>query len=124
MIYIPYIKLYPLVPWKGIPTIHLCPTGNARLHLQPSPLKRRVLGHLIFQRRSWADKAHLSFEHIQQLRQLIKAPHPQKRTDACDPLIIRRNGYAESDLLRPKDHGAKLICSEKPSLISHSWLDE
>ena len=64
-------------PTERVAAINLGKPGEARSHLKAATLKGGVLLHLIPQRRSRPDDAHLSANNVEQLRKLVEREPPQ-----------------------------------------------
>ena len=115
MIDIPVVQTDALVPVDGSASVHLRPPGDARPYGEHLPLVGGVLGKrpgMVGEGRPWADKAHIAFEDIDALRQLIQ------RKSAKDPARPRDAGIvivavdAAPRMLRTHGHGSKLVESK------------
>src|ERR687887_1295920 len=66
---VPDVELDALVPRQLRAPVHLRPAGEARLHVEPAALPRRVLLHLVAKRGAGADQAHVAADDVPELRQ-------------------------------------------------------
>src|SRR5687768_7438115 len=67
---------------------HLPQACNARFHIQPFAVPDVVFFDLVSDGRTRADHTHVAFQHIQELRKLIKARPPQLPAEARDPRVV------------------------------------
>jgi hypothetical protein len=70
---------------------HLCEPGDTRLYHIPEFISIHYLGEsraVCMHVRPWANQAHLSYQHIDELRELINIGSPQQSTDPGYATII------------------------------------
>src|SRR5215204_5572463 len=84
---VPDVELDPLVPRQRGAAVHLRPARQPRLHLEPAPLRRRVLLDLVAERRPRPDDRHVSAEDVPELRELVQRQPAQHAADARDPRV-------------------------------------
>src|SRR5712691_6763026 len=92
---VPDVQLDPLRPGKRRTAAYLRPAGDARLHVEPPCLPRRVALDLIAQRRARPDDAHLATDHVPELWELVErkpAENPARTRDARVALVHRHAG--------------------------------
>lgn len=73
MVDVPQVVGEFFFPRDGITAVDLCPTGEAGAKVVAGHLFGAVEGQVFHQQRPWADKAHLSFENVEQFGQLVEA---------------------------------------------------
>ena len=85
MLRIPDVERKPLIPRKTIPTVNLSPPCDTGPDRMSEAFALTVIGQIFGQERPRADQAHIPAQHVEKLRQLIKAGVPEyspKRRDA------------------------------------------
>ncbi len=124
MLHVPDVELDPLVPRQCGAAVDLRPAGQARAHLEPPALARRVLLDLVAERRPRPDQAHLSAHDVPELRQLVDGRLAQHAADARDPAVACVDGVAGSLVLGPVDHRPQLQQLEVLAVLPNSRLPE
>ena len=85
MLRIPDVERKPLIPRETIPPVNLSPPGDTGPDRVSEAFALAVIGQIFGQERPRADQAHLTAQHVEKLRQLIKTGVPEyspKRRDA------------------------------------------
>jgi hypothetical protein len=96
------------------------PTGEARLHSEPSALKRRVVLKVVRGGGTRTDEAHLSQQDVPELRSLVDPPATEKPTD----VILGSSSDRRSWLGRPDPSKSVLsfhIGNGRPPMPNRSW---
>jgi hypothetical protein len=86
---IPDIQPEFIVPTQGVPPIHLRPAGHPWQHMVPSSLFGSVAIQVLHQEWTGTNQAHLSFQHIEELREFIEARGAQEPPQSGDALSVR-----------------------------------
>ena len=85
MLRIPDVERKPLIPGETIPPVNLSPPGDSWPDRVSEAFALAVIGQIFRQERPRTDQAHLTAQHVEKLRQLIKTGVPEyspKRRDA------------------------------------------
>lgn len=69
----------------------------------------RVLGHLVGQRRAWADDRHLAQEHVEELREFVDGVFANELADLGDAGIVPHLEHGAGDLVLPLELGEALV---------------
>src|SRR5580692_11928215 len=106
-------------------------TRDARLHIQATELVKFVVIDLIDGMRPRSNQAHVSAQHVPELRKLIEAVATDDAPDARDsgvvvnledrtlPLVASAQVFLK--VFRVRHHGAKLIAPEATALRSRAF---
>jgi hypothetical protein len=112
---IPDIKFKFLLPCQGIPSIDLCPAGDARANVMPSGLPRIVKRQILHQQWSWTNKTHVPPQHVPEFWQFIQACGSHETPERGQSVCIRQRHALCSRCIR---HCTKLQhlkrCCSKP----------
>src|SRR5918998_4122634 len=79
---VPDVERDPLGPRQRRASVHLRPSREPRLHLEPAPLVRGVALDLVRKRRPRPDEAHVAAQDVEQLRQLVDRQTAKYAADA------------------------------------------
>ncbi len=93
MLDVPGVEGELLVPGECVATPHLDEARQARLDLQASGLRRRILGRVRHGQRTGTDEVHLAPDHVPQARQLIEAGATEQATDPGDAVGVGLPGW-------------------------------
>src|SRR5579862_8188228 len=104
MVDVPDIVSELLLPAYRIASVDLCPTGDSGPQFVAARLFGRIEGQVFEQQRSRTDQAHITDEHVDELRQLIHTRSSQKPAETRDALRIRKR---EAGRVGATAHGAK-----------------
>src|SRR5436189_1594396 len=115
----------------AVRVIHLRPPGDPRLHQMPKMIER-YLSLILFGAldpfRAWTNQAHVAFEDIPKLGQLIEPQPPQPAPSPCYARIILpriRIGRLNCLLFRiAHEHCTELICRKSVTLAPDTRLLE
>ena len=88
MIHIPHIQLKLLCPRDSIASMTLCPARNTRPHLMTTSLLFAIQWEILYQKRSGPNQSHITFQHVDQLRQLINRCRTHKPSNLRQPVRI------------------------------------
>lgn len=69
---VPQVEGEPPLPTERIPSMHLGPSGDSRRHIVAAQLDGRISFHILSHQRPGTNQAHVSAQHVQQLRQFIE----------------------------------------------------
>ncbi len=116
---VPHVQREFLLPGERVAPVDLRPTGDPGPHLVTAGLLRRVAGQVLHQQRARADQAHVTFEHVEKLRQLIEAKTAQKAPESCKPLRVREQGALR---VAGVGHGAEFVEGEGLAVQSGALL--
>ena len=72
----------------------------------PVPLLTRIIGKVSDQQGPWADQAHIPFQNVKELRQLVQAAGPKQLSKGSKPDLIRQKFSLIVPLIR---HGTEFI---------------
>ena len=100
---VPNVKSDPFVPLDVFPAVDLCPACDARSHFKHPEFFLGVLVDrpgMVGERRARADEAHIAFQNIDGLRQLVD------RRGADDPSDLRHAAVAFAAVYA----GAGMLC--------------
>src|SRR5262249_27690890 len=78
---VPDVERQPIVPRERVAAAHLDEASDARTHLVPASLIRRIAWKILRQEGPRTDQRHFASEHIQKLRQLIDAGSAEPAAD-------------------------------------------
>src|SRR5438105_2075857 len=97
-------------------------------------MPRPVLGNVLNRMRTRPDQAHVSFEDVPQLRQLIQAVFAQKPAEPCDAGIIGNLEEGAAALIqmpqlsaksvRARNHGTEFVTGEEDASFPHTQRSE
>ena len=121
VVHIPHIQPEFLLPTDGVAAVDLGPAGDPRPHLMAPRLLRGVAPQVLHQKRPRPHQAHISFEDVEQLRQLIEAGGPQ---EAAEGGQARHVGEEIAGAITGIRHGAELEQPEGPSAQAGALLTE
>src|SRR5947208_8420316 len=108
MLDIPDVELDALVPGQASPAVDLRPARDSRLDVEPTPLARCVALHLIRQRRTGADQAHVPPRDVPELRQLVDRETAQDAPDTRDARVAFVHRESRSLRFRADVHRPEL----------------
>src|SRR5579863_4536400 len=122
------VQVHPALE-RGITTRHHLPQpGNSGHYIQPCQVFDLVSRKVVQRMRTRADQAHLSFQHVPQLRQFVQAVPSQDPSQTRDPGIagdleawprlLVLPPQTQFQLVRVAHHGAELVATKGPALIS------
>lgn len=97
-----------------IAELQLRQSGDARAQVEDAALPLVVGIDEAGVLRPGANHAHIALEHVEQLRQLIKAQLPEPASGAGDPVVISRR-YPDPGKIGAGNHGAELVHGERTS---------
>src|SRR5579859_7827909 len=80
VVHIPDVFFESFVPTERVSPVDLSPTANSRLNLVAPRLFCVVTIQVLHKERPRPDKAHLTREHVPELRDFIQAVSPQQRS--------------------------------------------
>ena len=116
------VELDPLVPGQRRAPVDLRPACDARLHVEPLSLTRRVLLDLVGERWPRADQAHLPAHDVPELGQLVEREPPQHAPNASDARIAAVDRQPGSLLFCARDHRPQLHELELAAVLTHASL--
>src|SRR5580698_3135019 len=117
--HIPGVELQSLIPAEGVTAHYLSPACQTWQYLMSAALLRCVTRQVLEQQRPGPDQAHITSEHIPELRKFIEAGASQELPDASKSLLIGQRGPITVNHIR---HGTKLIEREGSLLIARPPL--
>ncbi len=118
---VPGVEPEFLLPREGVAPPHLAPAGDARLDFVTPSLLGRVTIEILRQEGPRADQAHLSPQHLQELRQFVEArlaKQAAERRQAC------RIGERPSVAAGGTGHRAKLPDRENSPAQPRAFLQK
>src|SRR5438552_5597786 len=121
---VPEIELNALRPGDRIAALHLSPAGDPGSNHEPTPLVIGITGNLLGQGRSRADQAHVTDQHIPQLRDLVetaRTQHPSKTRVAGQIRLARVRLSLHRAELDDREFLAMPACS---ALTKQHWPAE
>ena len=121
MIHIPHIQLEFLLPADGIASMALRPSGDSRADLMSPGLFWTVKGQILRQEGSRSDQGHITFQHVDELREFVNRSRTDKLPDPGQPLLIRQQITIRIPLIR---HGLELDDMENPGILSGTGLQK
>ena len=124
MLDVPDVELDPLGPRERRAPVHLRPPGDAGPDVEPSPLSLVVALHLVGERRSGTDEAHVADEHVPELRQLVDRGAAQEPPDPRDAGVAAVDRVPRALALRADDHRAQLQHRERAAGDADALLAE
>ena len=121
VVHVPHIQPEFLLPTDGVAAVDLGPAGDPWPHLMAPRLLRGVAPQVLHQKRPRPHQAHISFEDVEQLRQLIEAGGPQ---EAAEGGQARRVGEEGAVGTAGVGHGAELEEQEGTAVQTGTLLAE
>ena len=121
MIHIPHIQLKLLRPRDSIASMTLCPARDTRPHFMTTSLLFAIQWEILHQKRPGPYQSHVTFQHIDQLRQLINRCRTHKPSNPRQPVRIWQQISISIPLVR---HCLKLDHLEYLSVLSRTFLKE
>ena len=100
------------------------PSGHSRPEIKSPAFRWSAVGGLARYPGARPDDAHVTPEHIQQLRQLVHRPFPQPAPDPRDAIIVLAYTQPAPDRLSSDHHRAKFVATKIPPPLSHAILDK
>ena len=102
----------------GMPgaTVHLRPSGEPRLDLEPPALTRRVELDLRRQRRARADDRHLAAQHVDEVGHLVERDAAQQPADPRDAGVALEHRRPHPDRVGAERHRPELEQVEHPAV--------
>jgi hypothetical protein len=105
-------------PVNPVPAPHLSETGHSWADAEALPLRRRVPRHLVGERGTGTDDAHLAAGDVDQLRKLVERQPSQHVAHRCNPLGVGEDWVAFGRV----HHRAELDDLERPAAESDPLL--
>ena len=118
---IPHIEGEFFLPGERVAAVHLRPAGDAGAHFMSACLFWGVAVEVLHQQRAWTHQAHVTFEHVEELRQLIQAGGAQEAPKAGEALLV---GQQVTIGIAQVAHGAELVESEQLAVQAGALLAE
>ena len=112
MIDVPNVKSDPFVPLDVFPAVDLGPACDARSHLKHPEFFLGVLVDrpgMVGERRARADEAHVAFQNIDGLRQLVDRRGADDPSDLRHAAVAFAAVYARACVLRVDHHRAEFV---------------
>src|SRR5215207_3552577 len=88
VLYVEEVEPDHLVEREAVAPRHLPQARHPRLHVETLAVPKLVRLHLVRNRRARADDAHVSAQHVQELRQLVQTRAPQPPSRARDARVL------------------------------------
>ena len=104
---------------------HLGPSGDAGLDAVAHGVVGDLVGELIHKKRplgAWPDQAHVTVEHVEELRQFIDAQQPDDVADAGDAAVVGGGPARFAVFLGIGAHAAELDDIEGLAVVAHPLL--
>lgn len=127
MINIPDAVSDPLVPFDSLSAVDLCPARDAGPYFEHPELFLGIIldrPRMIGERRSGADQAHITFQDIEGLRELINGRRSDHLPDFRHPVVIAAAVDAGACMLGVHDHRTELIQCKLFVVLSKPCLFE
>jgi hypothetical protein len=118
---IPHVELELLRPRQGVAAMALRPTCDARAYIVTPHLLLTVQREILDEQRARANKRHVAFQNIEELRQLVETRLPHEGTQGRDALVVRQQLAV---LVSPVIHRLELDDLEDLTFISRPVLKE
>jgi len=130
-----HVEFHPLVKWSGASAVDLPEAGDARADAEAAALPVLIKSFVI---PDWkgpgAYQAHVAFQDIKELWELINAGFSQEFSEASEARIVLDLEYRPAHLVEvcnlgeplfgALNHGSKLEEAKSPFVKAHPLLDE
>src|SRR5271168_3026944 len=119
MVHIPDVQPESFLPTDSVPAIHLRPARDARFHIVTAHLFRRVALEVLHEQRARANQAHLTFQNVPQLGQLIQAETTQQASRRGQSLMVWKKAAAR---IAGISHRSEFQQLERLRVVARAYL--
>src|SRR5258705_12295982 len=110
---------------RSVLVLYLGPAGDARLDGESFHVVRNLLlqrDHELRPLGARSDEAHVTHQHVEELRQLVQPRAAEQMADSREPRVLLDAPYRTPLLLGVLTHGAELVDYEEATALSEASL--
>ena len=111
MVDVTHVELHAGFEGRVFARGYLPQAGHSRHHFEALFMPCTVLLHILERVWTRADQAHVAFEDVPELRQLVQAVFAKKAAERCDARVIGNFEERASSLVQMTQFSSKAICS-------------